>query len=52
MLTGTTGKYTNTAGKKGTRYYYKVQLRVYDQTGKLVAKTALKQCKYATRIFG
>ena len=51
-LTGTTGKYTNTAGKKGTRYYYKVQLRVYDQTGKLVAKTALKQCKYATRIFG
>ena len=50
-LTGTTGKYTNTAGKKGTRYYYKVQIRVYDKDGKLVAKTALKQCKYATRKF-
>ena len=49
MLTGTTGKYTNTIGKAGTRYYYKVQIRIYDKDGKLVAKTALKQCKYATR---
>ena len=41
--------YTNTSGKKGTKYFYKVQVRVYDENGKLVAKTALKQCKYATR---
>ena len=36
-------------GKKGTKYYYKVQVRVYDADGKLAAKTALKQCKYASR---
>ena len=41
--------YTNTSGKKGTKYFYKVQVRVYDENGKLVAKTALKQCKYAAR---
>ena len=39
----------NTSGKKGTKYFYKVQVRAYDENGKLVAKTALKQCKYATR---
>ncbi len=42
--------YTNTTGKKGTKYFYKVQVRVYDASGKLAAKTALKQCKYACRI--
>ena len=52
MLTGTTGTYTNTYGKSGMRYYYKVQIRVYDTDGNLVAKTVLKDCKYATRIFG
>ena len=52
MLTKTSKTYTNTSGKAGTRYYYKVQVRVYDENGKCVAKTALKQCKYATRIFG
>ena len=41
--------YTNTSGKKGTKYFYKVQVRVYDENGKLIAKTALKQCKYASR---
>ena len=41
--------YTNTSGKKNTKYFYKVQVRVYDENGKLVAKTALKQCKYASR---
>ena len=51
-LTKSTTTYLNTAGKAGTRYYYKVQVRVYDKDGKLVAKTALKQCKYATRVFG
>ena len=43
--------YTNTAGKKGTKYFYKLQVRVYDENGKLVAKTALKQCKYASRVW-
>ena len=51
MLTKTSKTYTNLNGKADTRYYYKVQVRVYDKDGKLVAKTALKQCKYATRVF-
>ena len=41
--------YTNTTGKKGTRYYYKARVMVYDAQGNLIAKSALKQCKYATR---
>ena len=41
--------YTNTSGKKGTKYFYKVQVRVYDASGKLAAKTALKQCRCASR---
>ena len=48
-VTKKTSTYTNTGGKKGTKYYYKVQVRVYDENGKLAAKTALKQCKYASR---
>ena len=48
-VTKKTAAYTNTGGKKGTKYYYKVQVRVYDADGKLTAKTALKQCKYASR---
>ncbi len=48
-VTKKTASYTNTSGKKGTKYLYKVQVRAYDENGKLVAKTALKQCKYATR---
>ena len=48
-VTKKTASYTNTRGKKGTKYFYKVQVRVYDESGKLVAKTALKQCKYAAR---
>ena len=51
MLTKSTKTYINTLGEAGTRYYYKAQVRVYDGSGKLIAKTALKQCKYATRIF-
>lgn len=41
--------YLNTAGKKGTMYYYKARVMVYDKDGKLAAKTELKQCKYANR---
>ena len=48
-VTKKAASYTNTSGKKGTKYFYKVQVRAYDENGKLVAKTALKQCKYATR---
>ena len=51
-VTKKTAAYTNTSGKKGTKYFYKVQVRVYDENGKLVAKTALKQCKYASRTWG
>ena len=50
-VTKKTSTYTNTSGKKGTKYYYKVQVRVYDANAKLAAKTALKQCKYASRIW-
>ena len=41
--------YTNTAGKKGTKYYYKARVMVYDAEGTLVAKSELKQCRYAAR---
>ena len=41
--------YVNTTGKKGTKYFYKARVMVYDNDGKLVAKSALKQCKYASR---
>ena len=50
-VTKKTASYTNTSGKKGTKYYYKVQVRVYDANGKLTAKTALKQCRYAARVW-
>ena len=50
-VTKKTASYTNTGGKKGAKYFYKVQVRVYDENGKLTAKTALKQCKYASRIW-
>ncbi len=40
--------FTNTKGTKGTKYYYKARVLVYD--GKtLVAKSALRQCGYGAR---
>ena len=48
-LTKDTASYTNTTGKKGTKYYYKVRVMVYDADGNLVAKSDLKQCRYASR---
>lgn len=51
MLTKNDATYTNTVGKSGTKYFYKVQVRIYDENGKLVAKSALKQCKYACRMW-
>ena len=49
MLTKDKPVYLNTNGKKGVKYYYKVQVRVYDENGKLITATVLKQCKYASR---
>ncbi len=43
--------YVNTIGDEDTYYYYKVRLAVYDQDGKLIAQTALKQCKAGNRIW-
>ena len=43
--------YINNTGKKGTKYFYKVRVMVYDANGSLVAKSELKQCRYATRIW-
>ena len=51
LTTKNTNAYTSVKGKKGTRYYYKTQLCVYDKEGKLIAKTALKQSKYAEKVW-
>ena len=45
----TEGRYINTIGKKGTKYYYKAKLLIYDTEGNLIAQTELKQCKYGLR---
>lgn len=46
----TSNTFTNTKGTKGTKYYYKARVLVYD--GKtLVVKSALKQCSYGSRIW-
>ena len=48
LKTKDTDTYINTAGKKGTKYYYKAKVLVYD--GKtLIAQTELKQCRYGVR---
>ena len=41
--------YINTYGKRGTMYYYKAIALAYNKDGKLIAKTELKQCRYAKR---
>ena len=48
VKTKKTGTYINTKGKKGTRYYYKAKVLVYDGK-KLAAQTELKQCSYGAR---
>lgn len=50
LKTKSVSTFTNTKGVKGTRYYHKARVFVYD--GKtLVAKSTLKQCSYGTRIW-
>ena len=43
-----TNTYINTAGKKGTKYYYKAKLCIYSGDD-LVASTKFAQCKYGFR---
>ena len=48
LKTKAANAFTNTKGTKGTKYYYKARVLVYD--GKtLVAKSALRQCSYGVR---
>ena len=49
MLTKNEPKYLNTIGKKNTMYYYRAVAMVYDKDGSLIAKSELKQCRYANR---
>ncbi len=51
MGAGKSGIYINTYGKQGTMYYYKAKVMIYDKEGNFVAQTALKQCKYANRLW-
>ena len=51
VLTKKAPSYVNTYGKKGTMYYYKAKVMIYDKEGNFVAQTALKQCKYANRLW-
>ena len=51
VLTKKAPTYFNTYGKKGTMYYYKARVMIYDKEGNFVAQTALKQCKYASRLW-
>lgn len=51
VLTKKAPSYVNTYGKQGTMYYYKAKVMIYDKEGNFVAQTALKQCKYANRLW-
>ena len=48
VKTKTSNSYINTKVKKGTRYYYKAKVMVYDGKN-LIAQTELKQCSYGAR---
>ena len=48
LKTKTTNTFINTKGTKGTKYYYKARVLVYDGS-ELVARSALKQCSYGAR---
>ena len=46
--TKTSNIYINTKGKKGSKYYYKAKVLVYDGK-KFVSQSTLKQCSYGVR---
>lgn len=45
-----TKSYTNTSGKKGIKYFYKVKISVFDKNGDLITTTKLSDCKAAYRV--
>lgn len=48
LKTKDTDTFINTKGKKGTKYYYKVKIAVYDEN-EMVAQSTLDQCSCAQR---
>ncbi len=46
--TSSKNSFINTKGTKGRKYYYKARVLVYDGS-ELVARSALKQCRYGAR---
>ena len=51
MVTKKEPTYTNTSGKNGTKYFYKAQIIVYDNIGKLIASTKLEQCSHTSGVW-
>ena len=50
LKTKATSTFTNTKGSKGTKYYYKARVLIYD--GKtLIAKSGLKECSWGSRVW-
>ena len=50
LKTKATSTFTNTKGSKGTKYYYKARVLIYD--GKtLIAKSGLKACSWGSRVW-
>lgn len=47
VATKKTDSFTRKADRQGSGRYYKIQVRVYDENGRLISKTPLKQCRYA-----
>ena len=47
VTTKKTGSFIRKADRQKAGRYYKIQVRVYDKNGRLVAKTPLKLCRYA-----
>lgn len=50
MKTKDTKTYTNTSGKKDTKYFYKVKISIFDKNGDLITTTKLSDCKAAYRV--
>lgn len=50
MKVKNTKTYTNTSGKKGVKYFYKVKVSIFDKNGELITTTKLSDCKTAYRV--